>query len=740
MMRILLALFVTIVLLGCQKPPRPAEVRKTITLDELAIEVQSAPRKYMMSDKRGGFLLGSVSETESAHSIIWSVDGRDLVEGYQVFIDDVPLRSIRSTRILPHLIENTYEAGITETVTPLEFTDSAGTHAYLVRVHAKKPGKITLKVKPAAGFIQARTSDMSALTMTQSRGKATITVYAGDVGRTAADGIVVPSGQEASFLLMFNPQGDPPVRDWYSRIMSLEAARAARMEHLLNAAYLRTSDGQLDKAIHWVKLSLDALVIEGRDTFAVAGLPWDGSLDLRDNARSLAAIGLATGNDNDAPGIIRTLARWQDTVAGRSTFGRIAERVSNGIPTYNGADVTPWFIREMFGHATWTNDTSLVQEMYPLIKRSMEGTLKYHTDSLNLLVHGDTETWMKDSPRGNRAAEIQLLWYFQQLISSFVATHVHDYDPAQRWAELATRTVKSFSSVFIDTTRQLVYDHVTRDGIGVHEPRPNAMYCLEIVGSEPVEQSVVQKTFNTLAYPHGVGTLAASDSRFQSSAENGRGMFNGPIWTSLTGQLAYALTRFDRQDLSYQLTQSLVRQVLEGEMAGTLPTMLAVSPQAGKSRAAQAGASASLSGMAELIRSVYQDYIGISVDVPSNVIALHPKLPDTLRKVDYTVQFGGHPVHIHYSREGQTSRVTLHAPDIDKEIRIRFLWMMENGNAWKGTATLHPQKQLRLVFTEDDLLAFNGDDETELQYRQRLIGFSQRKDFDELEFAKLPTR
>lgn len=738
MLRILLVLVFAIVLLGCQKPPRPTETRKAITLSELAIETQKLPRKYMMSDKRGGFLLGSVNET--SHSMTWSVDGRDLLMGYQVSIDDVPLRPILSTTILPHLVQNTYEGEVNETVTPLEFTDSAGAHAFLVRIQTKQTGTITLNVKPAAGFSQARVGEVSVLTLTQSRGKAMIAVYAGEGGKPSTGGIAVPAGQEASFLFVFSPQGNQSVRELYSRLAQLQEARATRMERLLNAAYLRTSDEKLDKAIHWVKLSLDALVIEARDTFAVAGLPWDGSLDLRDNARSLSGMGLATGEHHGASGIIRTLSRWQDTVASRSTFGRIADKVSNGIPTYDGADVTPWFIREMFGHVTWTNDTTLVKEMYSLIKRSMEGTLEYHTDSLNLLVHGDKETWMKGSPRGNRAAEIQLLWYYQQLISSFVATHVHDYEPAQRWTNLATQTVKSFVKTFIDTARHLVYDHLTRDGIGVYEPRPNAMYCLEIVGSEQVEQAVVRETFNTLAYPHGVGTLAGSDKRFQSSMENGSGLFDGPVWTSLTGQLTYALTRFDRQDLSYQITRSLIDQVLDGEMAGTLPSILPVNPHAGQSRSGRAGENASLLGMAELIRSVYQDYIGVSVDVPSNVIALHPKLPDSLQKVDCTVQFGVHPIHISYVTEGQTSRVTLHASGIDREIRIRFLWMMENRNAWKGTATLHPQKQLRLVLTEDDLFAFDGDDEAELQYKQKLTGFSQRKDFEGLEFAKVPAR
>ena len=133
------------------------------------------------------------------------------------------------------------------------------------------------------------------------------------------------------------------------------------------------------------------------------------------------------------------------------------------------ADVGPWFVREMYEHVVYANDTTLARSMFPVVKRSIEGTTRYHTDTLNLLVHGDHDTWMGPVPRGNRAAEVQLLWYFQQLVGSFVASYVDKKALGERWSTGADKTSDSFNSLFVDTVQKRLYDHVGPDNRGVAE-------------------------------------------------------------------------------------------------------------------------------------------------------------------------------------------------------------------------------------------------------------------------------
>ena len=151
-------------------------------------------------------------------------------------------------------------------------------------------------------------------------------------------------------------------------------------------------------------------------------------------------------------------------------------------------------------------------------------------------------------------------------------------------------------------------------------------------------------------------------------------MYNGPVWTWLAGQFVYALTRYDRQDFSYGLTDRMVRQVLERDMVGSLPSMFEVSSGADDEWPRAAGQRASLTGMAEFVRSVYQDYLGIRIDGPSHLISFQPKLPAHITDVDFTVFAGRHPITGFYQRSKEASRFTVRAADIPRadEASIRL--------------------------------------------------------------------
>jgi glycogen debranching enzyme len=388
----------------------------------------------------------------------------------------------------------------------------------------------------------------------------------------------------------------------------------------------------------------------------------------------------------------------------------------------------------------------------------VEGTLKHHTDRQNFLVHGDDETWMYAptarasrglergrtetfGPRGNRAVEVQHLWYYQQLIASFVASFVGDTVSSKQWSRLAGTTESNFNKVFIDTTTNLVFDHLNNDGAGVAEVRPNPLLGLEIIGSELVKQTMIKHIVANLAYPHGVGTLWSGDPRFRPSGrlENGpsigRAVLNGPVWTALHGQLIYALTRYDRQDLGYLMTRQMVRQILERDMAGSLPEMFETAPRPGETVPRPAGLRASLPALAEFVRSVYQDYLGISVNTPANQIVLQPKLPVEIRSVDFSVSAGVNTIHGRYELETVTSRMILWSHELDRPVRISFLWMLNNGDAWRGVAMLEGGRKLTIVFGADDLLAYQDEKEIEPVSKRKLKGFSQKAEFSGVEFA-----
>jgi len=70
------------------------------------------------------------------------------------------------------------------------------------------------------------------------------------------------------------------------------------------------------------------------------------------------------------------------------------------------------------------------KKMYPVIARSIDGTIKYHSDTLGFLTHADAESWMDAvgpngpwSPRGSRACDVQALWHQQLMVGVFCAEY-----------------------------------------------------------------------------------------------------------------------------------------------------------------------------------------------------------------------------------------------------------------------------------------------------------------------------
>jgi glycogen debranching enzyme len=443
--------------------------------------------------------------------------------------------------------------------------------------------------------------------------------------------------------------------------------------------------------------------------------------------------------------LARSLARWQDTVLQHRTFGRIADRVAGSRVTYGGADVAPWFIREAYDHVTRSRDTALLRDLYPVIRRSIEGARRFHVDTYNLMTHEDGETWMNSrstdgeplAPRGNRAAEMQLLWYFQQLIGSYAATFLGDGRVAEVWGANADSTGSSFNLLFLDTVANRVYDHISADGTPSGELRPNTMLCLELIGSELVQQSMLKRIIGQMVYAHGVGSLDPADPRFRGS---GGGIHNGPVWSWLAGPVAYALTRYDRQDVAYSITSSMVRQALDRDLAGTIPEAFDASLAGGAPVPAAGARRASLHGMSEVFRSLYQDFFGVRIDVPSNVISIQPRLPHHLTQVDMSIQFGTEPVWLLYRTEAEKSELIVKREGGEREIVLNLLWMMPNGNAWRGSMRVPPREITSVTFTSDDMSVRKGDESADVTGKWYIKAFSRANEFGDVKLAEPPAR
>jgi hypothetical protein len=699
----------------------------------------------MQTDRAGGILTGEAARGAREPVVRWSVGGVPVLDGlvWNRVAGQVSPAAIDSSLILPHRWDAWWSDKSSHSVRLLE-EPASGLHAFVLDIVLPSERTLELAVAPPPGWEPSGLNGRGPVARWKSAA-GVLAIYGGPEGVPAADGIKCPPSARNRVLVLFN-EGlveDETLVETLGRSDSLLAVRERRLTAVLNRAYFKASDAVLTKAVRWFQLSMDALLLTASDTSAIAGIPWDGSIDGRAVAQSMGGLDFALQEYPLVSAVARGLARWQDTVSSRRTYGRIADRVVHGRASYGGADVAPWFVREAYDHVTRSRDTALLRDLYPAIRRSIEGTRRFHADSYNIVTHGDGETWMGSraadgaplTPRGNRAAEMQLLWYFQQLVGSYAAAFLGDGRVAETWTADADSTGASFNIFFLDTVANRVYDHLAADGTASEELRPNTMLCLELIGSELVQQAMLKRVIGEMVYPHGVGTLDPADPHF---AGRGAGAHNGPVWTWLAGPAAYALTRYDRQDVAFTITSSMVRHALERDLAGTVPEAFEAALANGVPVPAAGARQASLHGMSEAVRSIYQDFLGVRIDVPSNVLAVQPRIPRHITDVDITVHFGAEPVWLLYNMHPERSELIVRREGGDREIVLNLLWMMPDGNAWRGSLRLPPRETTRVRFTGDEMTVKKGAEDADVTGRWNIRGFSRAKEFGDVMLAEPP--
>ena len=170
-------------------------------------------------------------------------------------------------------------------------------------------------------------------------------------------------------------------------------------------------------------------------------------------------------------------------------YGRIPNRIRPDEVIYNTADGTPWFVREAYEYDLYSGDSTFASEIFPVVKRSIEGTIKYRLDENGFLRHDAADTWMDAkiegtipwSSRGDRACDIQALWYRQLIAGVKLAQLVEEEsDVIEGWIDLADRVRQNFTTSFVTPDNSGIYDHLNPDGTPDQQYRPNQMFCLTV--------------------------------------------------------------------------------------------------------------------------------------------------------------------------------------------------------------------------------------------------------------------
>jgi glycogen debranching enzyme len=730
-----IASLVLVLLAGCGHPPN----NKPITVDELAITVTGSSREVSFTNKQAGFFY---TETNGEHRSSWqgwNVMAKEILEDYQIVDGGRILRKSEVTRatVYPHQLTRTYRSGVRETLILLDSVD-----AFLVQLDnlkgnnlgvrplfrdSNRPEDYVLKFRDAVLLVAHRRhlkrtpEENYPVWIGASIGPGSKTsqfVQESDTSGASFSpaGIALPSSAKAATIMFVaGDTEDETVALMQSVSKNHEtylAQRRRRMENILNSSFVRTDNQRFDKAFHWARISMDALVMNQTRKGIFAGLPWFDNYWGRDSFIALPGAALVTGDFPEAREILRSFAEWQEQNPRSPNYGRIPNLVTTGSMAYNTTDGTPRFVVALEEYFRYSNDTAFVRALYPVVKRSIEGALLYHVDQHGFLKHGDAETWMDAvgpagpwSPRGDRANDIQALWFHQLSSGATLAELLNDKPNAQLWGKIATAVRANFNRLFIDSSGTTLVDHLNPDGTQDHQTRPNQLFALDIIDNESTKARLFKTITERLVYPHGVASLSQDDDNFHPYHHyepyyvQDAAYHNGIVWTWLAGAWIDVATSYRLSDLAFRVTNSMVDQILDRGAVGTISELLDAAPRPGETEPRLSGTFSQAWSLAEFVRVFYQDYLGVRVDAPGKRLTLSPRLPASMHETRSTIAVGHAQVNVTYNVSKDRVVATLLSGNTPDTLIVALDAILD-GVVRQISAPLPPARPLKIILSK----------------------------------------
>lgn len=460
----------------------------------------------------------------------------------------------------------------------------------------------------------------------------------------------------------------------------LKRERAARINALVTEYNpVKSNLPDLDHALDWITITMDQLITEQQGKGIYAGLPWFNEYWGRDMFISMPGACLVTGQFDTAKQILKDFAELQDKDPQSETYGRIPNRANLEGILYNTTDGTPRFVIQALEVAKYSGDIEFLHDLYPSIKISIDASIGNYTDENGYLTHADADTWMDvkrngipGSPRGDRANDIQALWYAQLMAGAEIAKLMGDDGSAEQWAGLATLLSCNFERDFSCPDKALIYDHINVDGTPDRQFRPNQLYCFDLISNDAFKQKVTRRCWEELVYPWGVASLAQWDKQFHPQHENwyyyhkDDAYHNGTIWLWNNGIAMQRMIEYGQVEPAWELFKNMNRQALEQGAVGSLSENADAHPREGQSWVNRSGTFLQAWSNAEHLRVWYQHFLGIRPDLLAGIIVIEPRIPEEITEIETSVKVGNGTLH--YKYENGKVEVSLEGCDASLEV------------------------------------------------------------------------
>ena len=651
---------------------------KEFLTDSIGVSVTAEEnREYSYTDKQAEYWYGTTHMDQNEWYSGWNVAKKRILADYTIGIGNNPLdRKEAKVTVYPERLERIWD-NAQETFCLLDNRPTiyigVETEADSIFCTLDMSHIISSSAAEDGMFFVPREASDKTIMLTTASGAAFEPIENGIQAAADSEGFIMTFGTEDECIALaeeFRYEGE-----------ALLAARKERINSLITEYNpLESNLPELDKSLAWITITMDELITCQQGNGIYAGLPWFNEYWGRDMFISMPGACLVTGQFDIAKQILKDFAKLQDTDPESETYGRIPNRANLEGILYNTTDGTPRFVIQAYQLAQYSGDTEFLHELYPAIKMSIDASIKNYTDEKGYLTHADADTWMDvkrngipGSPRGNRANDIQALWYEQLTAGSQIAKLMGDESSAEEWAGLATMLASNFENDFCNKEEGYIYDHLNADGSADLQFRPNQLYCFDLVSDDEFKQRVTRRVWEELVYPWGVASLAQWDRQFHPQHENWHyyhkddAYHNGTIWLWNNGAAMQRMIEYGQIEPAWELFKNMNRQALHEGAVGSLSENADAHPREGQSWVKRSGTFLQAWSNAEHLRAWYQHFLGIRPDMLRGIIVVEPRIPAEITSLETSVKIGEGTLHYKYA----DGKVSVELEGIDAEVDLR---------------------------------------------------------------------
>jgi pullulanase len=445
----------------------------------------------------------------------------------------------------------------------------------------------------------------------------------------------------------------------------------------------------LDDAVRWARVTPWMHLASSRSCEASPPEP------VRERLLALLSFSLPCGHFAEARAELTALAGLLEHDRSSPAFGLFREDARDRV-----ADTPSLYAVAVWEYLESSGDRSIlvaaegtVGSISPIaaVDLALDAALELRCDARGFLLHGPHETRMSGglTARGDRAVEVESLWFFALSFGSRMARLRGDALHAARFSSAAERLRAAFIVQFWDPAAHALADRVPPGPRGESLPdyrvRPNQLAALAFPGllaprdgealsdgvvdtagdGAGIPRLVLRALTRELASPFGLYTLCPDDPRFHPRHEepgfygSEAARHNGPIDSRFTPVFLAALGAYgdgleDRR-LCDALLFNTVRMLLSSPFPGSLPRYIDATPDE-TGGPVMRGIRPDVPGTAGLFVSTVRAVLGFRPRLSENVLTLLPNLPEGLDFVTASLPFGpGWKLDLRVARVGDES-------------------------------------------------------------------------------------